>query len=117
MALNMLTFSSTSMDTTTGDKKMSSFDKRARRLEAWTYIPGLIMILLGTSIFLFPDLFVSIVAGCFIIGGLLLIQSLRSLRKAATRIRTQLEENEEEQTWESSPSTLLPRKVYTSYIN
>jgi hypothetical protein len=61
-------------------------------------------------------LFPSIVAACFILAGLMLIQSMRSLRRAARRIREQLD-MEDEGIPELSPSDLLPRRVYTSYIN
>ena len=74
------------------------------------------MILLGTTILIFPHLLASIVAACFILSGLLLTQSLRNLRKAAARIRDHLEVKEE-QVWETSRADLVPRRMYTSYIN
>ncbi len=90
--------------------------KQARVIAGWIYVPGLLMILLGTSIFLFPSLFPGIVAGCFILAGLMLIHSMRNLRKAAVRIRTQLDVDGE-QLLELYPADPLPRRVYTSYIN
>ncbi len=95
---------------------MVSSEKRSRTLTGWIYVPCLIMILVGTSIFLFPHLFADIVAGCFILSGLLLIQLLRNLRKTVARVRAQLEASGEEK-WDTSPTDLVPTRVYTSYIN
>ena len=96
---------------------MKPSSKQTRVIAGWIYVPGLLMILLGASIFLFPKFFPIIVAGCFILAGLMLIQSMRSLRKAAMKIRTQLDAVDGEQMLELSPADVLPRRVYTSYIN
>ncbi len=91
-------------------------NKQARVIAAWIYVPGILMILLGAGIFLFPRFFPIIVAGCFILAGLMLIQSMRSLRKAAIRIRAQLDV-EGEQMLELSLADPPAHRVYTSYIN
>ena len=95
---------------------MKPSSKQTRVIAGWIYVPGLLMILLGASIFLFPKFFPIIVAGCFILAGLALIQSMRSLRKAATRIRAQLDV-EGEQMLDLSLADPPARRVYTSYIN
>ena len=43
---------------------MNPSNKQAGVSAGWIYVPGLLMILLGASIFLFPRFFPSIVAGC-----------------------------------------------------
>ena len=95
---------------------MNPSNKQAGVSAGWIYVPGLLMILLGVSIVLFPRISASIVAGCFILAGLMLIQCMKRLRKAAISIRTQLDVDGE-QMLELSPADLLPRRVYTSYVN
>lgn len=95
---------------------MNPSSKQAIVTAGWIYVPGLLMIFLGTSIFLFPTFFPGIVAGCFILAGLMLIQSMRSLRKAAIKIRAQLDV-EGKQMLELSLTDPPPRRVYTSHIN
>lgn len=95
---------------------MKPSGNQARVFAGWIYVPGLLMILLGASIFLFPRFFPSIVAGCLMVAGLVLIQSMRRLRKAAISIRTQLDA-EGERMLQLCLADPPPRRVYTSYIN
>lgn len=95
---------------------MQIVNRNHKMLAVWMYVPGLLMIFLGASIVLFPRFLPGIVAGCFILAGLMLIQSMRSLRKAVKRIRTQMEFSGD-QTPEHYPAALLPHRVYTSWIN
>jgi hypothetical protein len=79
-------------------------------------MPGLLMILLGSCILLFPQLLPAVVAGFFILSGLLLVQTMRRLRMVVTHIRKNLERQGEESA-EQIPYGLLPHRVYTSWIN
>jgi hypothetical protein len=98
--------------------RMRSFGKQDGVVAGWVYGPGLLMILLGASILFFPKLLTVFLAGCFILAGLILILSMRNLRKAAKRIRTQLAfDLDREQQVELSPDDLPPGRVFVSYIN
>ena len=90
--------------------------RHPRTRAAWIFVPGLLMILVGLSILLFPRFFAAIVAGCFILSGLMLIQVMRSLGKAVERARAQLELSGYHGT-DRPPGNLLPHRVYTSWIN
>jgi hypothetical protein len=116
MFRNMLTFCPSMNSRNDWRQQMKPSSKQARVYAGWIYVPGALMILLGASIFLFPRFFPSIVAGCFILAGLMLIQSMRRLRKAAISIRTQLDV-EGEQMPELSLAGPPVRRVYTSYVN
>jgi hypothetical protein len=85
-------------------------------LELWIYMPGIVMITLGSCVLLFPQLLPAVLAGFFILSGLLLIRTTRRLRMVATQMRNHLELQREE-SLEPIPYGLLPNKVYTSWIN
>ena len=95
---------------------MQSVIRHHKMHTAWIYFPGILMIFLGASIVLFPRFLTGILAGCFILAGLMFIQGIRSLRKAVKRIRTQIELFGDE-TPDHFPADLLPHRVYTSWIN
>ena len=95
---------------------MEIFSQRRKLLELSIYMPGVVMITLGSCFVLFPQLLPAVLAGFFILSGLLLIQTTRRLRMVATRMRKHLELQREE-SLEPIPYGLLPNRVYTSWIN
>ena len=85
-------------------------------LSAWIYMPGLLMVGLGSCILLFPQLLPVVAAGFFILSGLLMIQTMRRLRMVVEHMRKNLGARAEDSA-EQIPYGLLPRRVYTSWVN
>lgn len=91
-------------------------NRKQKLIDLWIYMPGILIIAMGSCILLFPRFLPAVLAAFFILSGLLLIQVARRLRVVATHMRKHRQLQGEESLGQI-PYGLLPRRVYMSWIN